>query len=288
MSDTANRIVQKLWSYCNVLRDDGLSYQDYLEQLTFLLFLKMADERERLTGEGQPIPAGYRWENLASPTMEGAELDQHYRETLRVLGTRGGMLGLIFEKAQEPDPDGPDRHAVLGSARAATPVALVGTRYRSPAAFRGAGRWLAATSAVTRGRSVLAWERTRWSRATHRVAIQSLFASGSMRRSCRLSRFPSVEGRDGCLHASESSRRRMRRCTGRGRFLPSPFPGFPYRPRRSDGVSRGWLGVSPTSILLQPRSGLTPTRWERSNLMHSPKCPARLSFQMTKTLYMAP
>ena len=42
-SDASNRIVQKLWSYCNVLRDDGLSYQDYLEQLTFLLFLKMAD-----------------------------------------------------------------------------------------------------------------------------------------------------------------------------------------------------------------------------------------------------
>jgi len=56
--------------------------------------------RERLTGERQPIPAGYRWENLASPTTEGAELDRHYRETLRVLGTRGGMLGLIFEKAQ--------------------------------------------------------------------------------------------------------------------------------------------------------------------------------------------
>ena len=55
MSDAANRIVQKLWSYCHVLRDDGLSYQDYLEQLTFLLFLKMADERERLAGERQPI-----------------------------------------------------------------------------------------------------------------------------------------------------------------------------------------------------------------------------------------
>ena len=51
MSNAANRIVRKLWSYCDVLRDDGLSYQDYLEQLTFLLFLKMADERERLTGE---------------------------------------------------------------------------------------------------------------------------------------------------------------------------------------------------------------------------------------------
>jgi hypothetical protein len=67
MSDAANRIVQKLWSYCHVLRDDGLSYQDYLEQLTFLLFLKMADERARLTGEPQPIPAGYRWADLAAP-----------------------------------------------------------------------------------------------------------------------------------------------------------------------------------------------------------------------------
>lgn len=55
--NAANRIVQRLWSYCHVLRDDGLSYQDYLKQLTFLLFLKTADERERLTGDLQPIPA---------------------------------------------------------------------------------------------------------------------------------------------------------------------------------------------------------------------------------------
>ena len=96
MSDDANRIVRKLWSYCDVLRDDGLSYQDYLEQLTLLLFLKMADERARLTGEPQPIPAGHRWEDLASPRMEGAELGRHYRDTLRALGKRGGMLGLIF------------------------------------------------------------------------------------------------------------------------------------------------------------------------------------------------
>src|SRR5690606_5501742 len=100
MSAAANRIVQKLWSYCNVLRDDGLSYQDYLEQLTFLLFLKMADERARPTGEEQPIPPGYRWADLAAPQMEGVELEQHYRETLRELGQQGGMLGLIFEKAQ--------------------------------------------------------------------------------------------------------------------------------------------------------------------------------------------
>jgi hypothetical protein len=99
MSDAANRIVQKLWSYCHVLRDDGLSYQDYLEQLTFLLFLKMADERARLTGEEQPIPAGYRWADLAAPQMEGVELEQHYRETLRVLGLEGGMLGLAVVRA---------------------------------------------------------------------------------------------------------------------------------------------------------------------------------------------
>ncbi len=57
MTDASNRIVQKLWSYCNALRDDGLSYQDYLEQLTFLLFLKMADEREKLTA-ALDLPSG--------------------------------------------------------------------------------------------------------------------------------------------------------------------------------------------------------------------------------------
>ncbi len=105
VSDAANRIVQKLWSYCQVLRDDGLSYQDYLEQLTFLLFLKMADERAALTGEEQPIPEGWRWAALAAPRMEGVELEQHYRETLAELGRRGGMLGLIFEKAQNKIQD---------------------------------------------------------------------------------------------------------------------------------------------------------------------------------------
>ena len=74
MTEASNRLVQKLWSYCQVLRDDGLSYQDYLEQLTFLLFLKMADERQKLTGEKQAIPKGYRWANLAAAQMEGSKL----------------------------------------------------------------------------------------------------------------------------------------------------------------------------------------------------------------------
>jgi type I restriction enzyme M protein len=105
MSDLSNRIVQKLWSYCNVLRDDGLSYQDYLEQLTFLLFLKMADERAAVTGEKQVIPKGYRWSDLANPAIEGVRLEEHYRDTLRKLGESGGMLGLIFRKAQNKIQD---------------------------------------------------------------------------------------------------------------------------------------------------------------------------------------
>ena len=105
MSDQSERIVKKLWSYCQVLRDDGLSYQDYLEQLTFLLFLKMADERSALTGEDPPIPRGYRWSDLANPKMEGVKLEAHYRETLKKLGEQGGMLGLIFRKAQNKIQD---------------------------------------------------------------------------------------------------------------------------------------------------------------------------------------
>ena len=84
MSVSGNGLVQKLWSYCNVLRDDGLSYQDYLEQLTFLLFLKMADE---LTGEPwrrEPfIPEGLDWQSLLA--LDGEELEAQYIRVLREL-----------------------------------------------------------------------------------------------------------------------------------------------------------------------------------------------------------
>lgn len=105
MSDTSSRIVQKLWSYCNVLRDDGLSYQDYLEQLTFLLFLKMADERAAMTGKPQAIPEKCRWSELANPQMDGDRLEIHYRKTLETLGKQGGMLGIIFRKSQNKIQD---------------------------------------------------------------------------------------------------------------------------------------------------------------------------------------
>src|SRR5438552_2543751 len=94
MSDQSERIVKKLWSYCQVLRDDGLSYQDYLEQLTFLLFLKMADERAALTGDEQAIPIGYRWTDLANPKMEGVQLEQHYRDTLKKHLRYGALRGV--------------------------------------------------------------------------------------------------------------------------------------------------------------------------------------------------
>lgn len=99
MSNHAQQIVQKLWNYCNVLRDDGLSYGDYVEQLTFLLFLKMAQERaEMQPGEPRVIPDEYAWPVLAS--RDGDELEVQYRHTLEALGRRPGMLGIIFRKAQ--------------------------------------------------------------------------------------------------------------------------------------------------------------------------------------------
>ena len=77
-SPTSNDIVQKLWNYCNVLRDDGLSYGDYVEQLTFLLFLKMADEQTRPPfNKPSTIPKGYDWLSLLD--VEGDALEIHYR-----------------------------------------------------------------------------------------------------------------------------------------------------------------------------------------------------------------
>ena len=99
MSAEANRIVNKLWSYCNVLRDEGLSYGEYLEQLTYLLFLKMADEQSRAPWNREsPVPAGYDWPSLVS--RDGADLEQHYRNILDHLGKQHGLLGLVFRKAQ--------------------------------------------------------------------------------------------------------------------------------------------------------------------------------------------
>ncbi|MDX8404847.1 MAG: class I SAM-dependent DNA methyltransferase [Mariprofundus sp.] len=97
-------IVNKLWNYCSVLRDDGMSYGDYVEQLTYLLFLKMADERSKPPySHPSMLPEGYDWNGLVS--RDGDELFDHYRHTLEALGKQKGMLGLIFNKSQNKFQD---------------------------------------------------------------------------------------------------------------------------------------------------------------------------------------
>ena len=97
-------IVQNLWNYCNVLRDDGMSYGDYVEQLTYLLFLKMADEHTKppYNQPGQ-IPDKYSWPSLLK--QDGDDLFGHYRHLLKELGKGKGMLGLIYTKAQNKFQD---------------------------------------------------------------------------------------------------------------------------------------------------------------------------------------
>ena len=98
-SNGSQQVVQRLWNYCSVLRDDGLSYGDYVEQLTFLLFLKMAHEQTQPPwSRPSPIPEPYTWPSLLK--RDGDALESHYRHLLEALGKEKGMLGLIFRKAQ--------------------------------------------------------------------------------------------------------------------------------------------------------------------------------------------
>ena len=103
MSATAS-IVSKVWSFCTTLRDDGVGYGDYLEQLTYLIFLKMADEYSQPPYNRQVgIPEKYNWPSLKA--KRGAELEVHYVTLLRELGNQPGMLGSIFTKAQNKIQD---------------------------------------------------------------------------------------------------------------------------------------------------------------------------------------
>ncbi len=104
MANNASSIVNKVWAFCNTLRDDGVGYGDYLEQLTYLLFLKMADEYTKPPyGRSMPIPDEYSWETLTSKS--GAELESHYTILLRELGKDKGVLGQIFTKSQNKIQD---------------------------------------------------------------------------------------------------------------------------------------------------------------------------------------
>jgi type I restriction enzyme M protein len=93
-----SEVVSKLWGFCNTLRHDGIGYGDYIEQLTYLLFLKLAQEK------GVKLPNGCNWENLKAKS--GTELLDTYQDILRALSRQKGMLGDIFagslSKFREP------------------------------------------------------------------------------------------------------------------------------------------------------------------------------------------
>jgi len=99
---SAAEIVNKVWNYAHVLRDDGVGYGDYVEQITYLIFLKMADERES-AGQKVQVPNKYAWPKLVK--LDGDDLELQYRHTLENLGKQGGMLGTIFRKAQNKIQD---------------------------------------------------------------------------------------------------------------------------------------------------------------------------------------
>ncbi len=104
MPNESSTIVQKLWNYCNVLRDDGVSYGDYVEQLTYLLFLKMADEQTKSPfNKPSTIPKGLDWQSLLE--KDGDALEVQYRHILEKLGKEKGMLGVIFRKSQNKIQD---------------------------------------------------------------------------------------------------------------------------------------------------------------------------------------
>lgn len=102
----ARRLADRMWSYCHVLRDAGVPAIDYVEQLTYLLFLKMADERTKLPaglGGGQILPAGINWKTLADKSGDALEIE--YKHVLTELGKQPGMLGVIYRKAQNKVQD---------------------------------------------------------------------------------------------------------------------------------------------------------------------------------------
>jgi len=100
----ARQLVDKLWNFCNILRDDGVSTIDYTEQLTYLLFLKMAHEREtRPLNPETIVPKDCSWQRLLD--ADGEELEKTYRRILETLARQPGVLGVVFRKAQNKVQD---------------------------------------------------------------------------------------------------------------------------------------------------------------------------------------
>ena len=99
----AQNIVAKVWNFAHVLRDQGVSYQAYISQISYLLFLKMDEERVTQIGEASLLPAGARWSDIKDLT--GETLAERYSKLLETLSKQGGIIGAIFLKAQNEIQD---------------------------------------------------------------------------------------------------------------------------------------------------------------------------------------
>jgi type I restriction enzyme M protein len=110
--DNSTSIISKVWNFCTTLRDDGMGFSDYLEQLTYLIFLKMADEYTKPPySRNVGVPALYAWPSLKS--KKGTDLDAHYVNLLLELSQKKGMLGQIFAKAQNKIQDPAKLHHLI-------------------------------------------------------------------------------------------------------------------------------------------------------------------------------
>lgn len=97
-NENTSAIISKVWSMCNPLRDAGVSYGDYLEQLTYLIFLKMDDEFSKPPFKrASAIPEGFRWQDIKN--LKGSELEEKYKDILEKLSGQSGIIGKIFSKA---------------------------------------------------------------------------------------------------------------------------------------------------------------------------------------------
>src|SRR5882724_3365815 len=97
MNQKSSALVHKVWNYAHVLKDDGLAFMDYTEQITYLLFLKMVSEHRKV--EVAEIPARYSWDTLKNIDDNAKRLER-YHQGLRKLSEYPGLIGLIFTKPQ--------------------------------------------------------------------------------------------------------------------------------------------------------------------------------------------
>ncbi len=99
----ANTLVSKVWNFAHVLRDQGVSYQAYISQISYLLFLKMDEERVTQIGEASMLPKGSRWDDIKD--LSGEALGTAYARLLETLSRQPGIIGAIFLKAQNEIQD---------------------------------------------------------------------------------------------------------------------------------------------------------------------------------------